>query len=149
MATSNLPLASSLTTSSANRQSDIRDGWDNDEWGSLEEEPVSSGTHSNRRLPICQVLFVPFQNEDEREENDVTISNAKSNENETTSIRSTAQKNTEHTARPNDLPNLISNHTTATSPMTLNSNSNAVWNSDSWADGEFEPLEEPTSGKFH
>lgn len=42
VAASSIPLQSSasIAPSSANRQSDIRDGWDNDEWGSLEEEPV-------------------------------------------------------------------------------------------------------------
>lgn len=44
---------------------------------------------------------------------------------------------------PIDYQNLSSNHI-LTSPT--NSNSNAVWNTDSWADGEFEPLEEPASG---
>lgn len=62
--------------------------------------------------------------------------------------RNNTQKNSDHSARPNDLPNLITNHTTATSPMNLNSNSNAVWNSDSWAEGEFEPLEESHSGNL-
>lgn len=45
--------------------------------------------------------------------------------------------------RPIDLPNLSSNHI-MTSPT--NSNSNAVWNTDSWADGEFEPPDEANSG---
>lgn len=47
VATSSLPLTSSasIAASSANRQSDIRDGWDNDEWGSLEEEPVKLLDH--------------------------------------------------------------------------------------------------------
>lgn len=88
------------------------------------------------------------QNEDERDENDVIISNAKSNENETTGNRFSLQQNNDQKARPNDLPNLITNHTAATSPMNLNSNSNAVWNSDTWADGEFEPLDEPNTGKL-
>lgn len=74
----------------------------------------------------------------------MTISNVKSNENVTTGTRT--QKTNDHSARPNDLPNLITNHTTATSPMTLSSNSNPVWHSDSWADGEFEALEDPNSG---
>lgn len=53
-------------------------------------------------------------------------------------------KNSFQNNRPNDLPSLSSNH--IISPV--NSNSNAVWNSDSWADGEFEPIEEPSFGKF-
>lgn len=146
VATSSIPLQSttSIAASTANRQSDIRDGWDNDEWGSLEEEPV-------RLLPklfnLTSInLIFEFQNEEERDDNDETVSNAKSNENETPVNRSNTQKNSEHSARPNDLPNLITNHTTATSAMNLNSNSNAVWNSDSWAEGDFEPLDEPNSG---
>lgn len=43
--------------------------------------------------------------------------------------------------RPTDLPNLTTNHTNL-SPV----NSNSAWNSDSWADGEFEPIEEPILG---
>lgn len=46
--------------------------------------------------------------------------------------------------RPSDLPSLSSSNHIITSPT--NSNSNAVWNTDTWADGEFEPIEEPTSG---
>lgn len=55
-------------------------------------------------------------------------------------IDESGKRRNEQNARPNDLPNLISNHTTAISPV----NSNA-WNSDSWADGEFEPIEESTT----
>lgn len=46
--------------------------------------------------------------------------------------------------RPTDLPNLTNNHTNL-SPV----NSNSAWNSDSWADGEFEPIEEPILGNIH
>lgn len=57
-----------------------------------------------------------------------------------------SKRENEGKPRPNDLPNLYTNHTSAAvSPV----NSNA-WNSDSWADGEFEPLEETTSlGEYH
>lgn len=72
-----------------------------------------------------------------------TVNNLKFGINETNDdkIKAIDQNN-----RPSDLPSLSSNHI-ITSP--INSNSNAVWNTDSWADGEFEPLEEPTSGKFN
>lgn len=87
-------------------------------------------------------FLIFFQNEDEQDENDTAISNMKFDSNERNSENATLKS--ENNSRPNDLPNLISNHTTAmVSPV--NSNSNA-WNSDSWADGEFEPLEEPILG---
>lgn len=41
--------------------------------------------------------------------------------------------------RPTNLPNLITNHNNL-SPESTTFNSN--WNNDSWADGEFEPIEE-------
>lgn len=69
--------------------------------------------------------------------------------------------------RPKDLSaNLSSASNTTTSPtpflncnnisppqqksphhMNNSTNSNANWNSDSWADGEFEPIDEPITGK--
>lgn len=63
--------------------------------------------------------------------------------------------------RPKELPNLSSSNTSPTSTATANCNNisppsshlnnsthNANWNSDSWADGEFEPLEESGLGEF-
>lgn len=49
--------------------------------------------------------------------------------------------------RPNDLPNINTNCNNV-SPVSDShtNNSNANWNSDSWADGEFEPIEEPLTG---
>lgn len=94
-------------------------------------------------------IFPFWQNEEERDENDekdisstINVTNSKFDLNEKIEdgIKTTDQNN-----RPNDLPSLSSNHI-ITSPV--NSNSNAVWNSDSWADGDFEPIEETSLGKF-
>lgn len=88
-----------------------------------------------------------LQNEEERDENEdrerepnrvtTTMSNSKFGVNEI--IEHDKMKANDQNNRPNDLPSLSSNHI-ITSPT--NSNSNAVWNTDTWADGEFEPLEE-------
>lgn len=45
--------------------------------------------------------------------------------------------------RPADFPNALTNHTNL-SPV----NSNSMWNSDSWGDGEFEPIDESSTGKL-
>lgn len=62
--------------------------------------------------------------------------------------------------RPKELPNLSSSNTSPTSATANcnnisppsshlnNSTHNANWNSDSWADGEFEPLDESGFGEF-
>ena len=122
----------------------MRDGWDNEEWGSLEEEPVSPrpSFESRRESPNNPIFR---QNEDEHEENDdkelhMQGTDSKFEVSDTTPEH-TSDKNKSHD-RPTDLPNLLTNHTSL-SPI----NSNSAWNSDSWADGEFEPLEESVLGK--
>lgn len=90
-----------------------------------------------------------FQNEEERDENDerehesiatTNVTNSKFDEKNEDRVRANDQNN-----RPSDLPNLSSKQI-ITSPV--NSNSNSTWNTDSWADGEFEPLEEQSLGDF-
>lgn len=72
-----------------------------------------------------------------------TVNNSKFNINE---LNEDKLKMIDQNNRPKDLPSLSSNHI-ITSPT--NSNSNAVWNTDSWADGDFEPLEEHSGeGKY-
>ncbi|XP_055381077.1 N-terminal kinase-like protein isoform X2 [Condylostylus longicornis] len=96
---------------------DIRDGWDNEEWGSLEEEP---------------------NEEQEQEQDDRPINQDEQN------IHYNQQNETIN--RPNDLPSLTNcNNISPVSDTHIN-NTNANWNSDSWADGEFEPIDEPLTG---
>lgn len=96
---------------------------------------------------LLNVFIFYFKNEEERDENEdkhtnssTNITNSKFDMNEKSDDGS---ETIDQNNRPNDLPNLSSNHI-ITSPV--NSNSNAVWNTDSWADGDFEPIEEPTLG---
>lgn len=91
-----------------------------------------------------------FKNEEERDENEdkhtnssTTITNSKFDMKEKSDDGS---ETIDQNNRPNDLPNLSSNHIIS-SPVT--SNSNAVWNTDTWTDGEFEPIEESTLGLCH
>lgn len=93
--------------------------------------------------------FLIVQNEEERDESEekeshqiTSMNNSKFGINETM-VDDKQVKTIDQNNRPNDLPSLSSNHI-ITSPT--NSNSTAVWNTDSWADGEFEPIE-PNSGE--
>lgn len=95
------------------------------------------------------INFFFYQNEEERDESEekekeaqpqiTSKNNSKFDINET--IEDKQIKMIDQNNRPSNLPS--SNHI-ITSPT--NSNSNAVWNTDSWADGEFEPIEQ-NSGK--
>lgn len=101
---------------------------------------------------IGEILHYFHQNEEERDENEemdkesdkvttTTVNKFNVNEMNEDKLKMIDQNN-----RPKDLPSLSSNHI-ITSPT--NSNSNAVWNTDSWADGDFEPLEEHSGeGKY-
>ncbi|XP_055324339.1 N-terminal kinase-like protein isoform X2 [Sitodiplosis mosellana] len=130
MPSTSLSIASNAQNLSTQRNIDPRDEWSWNDWGSLEEQP----------------------NEEERDENEdkekesikltTGIINSKFGLNEMYDEKKTEM--IDQNNRPTDLPSLSSNHI-MTSPT--NSNSNAVWNTDSWADGEFEPLDEVNSGK--
>lgn len=84
-----------------------------------------------------------FQNEEEQNDEKeskkfANVNNSKFSSTEVINDRTNAIDQNNQVV---DLPCLSSNHI-ITSP----NNSNAVWNTDSWADGEFEPLEETNSG---
>lgn len=93
-------------------------------------------------------FFVFIQNEEERDESEekdkdiepqiTSKNNSKFDMNDT--IGDKQIKTIDQNNRPSNLP--TSNHI-ITSPT--NSNSNAVWNTDTWADGEFEPIEQNSS----
>lgn len=93
-----------------------------------------------------------MQNEEDRDESEekdkeshhiTSMNNSKFGINETM-IEDKQVKTIDQNNRPSDLPSLSSNHI-ITSPTNSNSNSTAVWNTDSWADGEFEPIEPNSS----
>lgn len=52
--------ASTSNNLAAGNLLDLRDGWDNEEWGSLEEEPVRR-TSSLFFLPFCYTNFFDFR----------------------------------------------------------------------------------------
>lgn len=93
------------------------------------------------------ISFKIYQNEEERDESEekekelhqiTSMNNSKFGINETVDDKQV--KMIDQNNRPSDLPSLSSNHI-ITSPTNSNTNSTAVWNTDSWADGEFEPIE--------
>nr|XP_036675379.1 N-terminal kinase-like protein [Drosophila suzukii] len=160
----------------ANALSEVRDGWDNEEWGSLEEDPceeeeqaeqeqqqqqlarqsISSTTSSSQQhqrplLPHQQQQHPHQQQLQQHELNDLIEPLAKLNSHVTSPSKQSM-------LRPKELPNLSSSNTSPTSATANcnnisppsshlnNSTHNANWNSDSWADGEFEPLDESGFG---
>lgn len=153
MPSTSLPLATTTSNLSAQRN-DPRDEWSWNDWGSLEEQPVSETFNFNenhKQLQICK--FLPhlsflIQNEEDRDESEekekdlhqiTSMNNSKFGMNETM-IDDKQVKTIDQNNRPSDLPSLSSNHI-ITSPTNSNSNSTGVWNTDSWADGEFEPID--------
>ncbi|KAL5285470.1 SCYL1 family protein [Megaselia abdita] len=98
---------------------EVKDGWDNEEWGSLEEDPVGED-----------------QEEEEDEQQLIVGDTMKSNE-LSTNIGSLLN-NCNNLSPIRDEQQLQEHH--------INNTTNANWNSDSWADGEFEPIEEPLTG---
>lgn len=134
---------------------DIKDGWDNEEWGSLEEEPVSPSTTSSHSFPNSNSIDqFPFKNEDidEDKSNEIPMNSLNLN-NVSPTKQSTFNTtiNTTNTAATIDAL-LFSTQQQPTTPATqLQSpttvtNTNANWGSDAWADGEFEPIDDSSMG---
>lgn len=158
----------------ANALSEVRDGWDNEEWGSLEEDPCeeeeqaeqeqqqqqlarqsissTSSSQPNQRPLLPHQQQYPHQQQLQQHElNDLIEPLAKLNSHVTSPSKQSM-------LRPKELPNLSSSNTSPTSATANcnnisppsshlnNSTHNANWNSDSWADGEFEPLDESGFG---
>lgn len=100
--------------------SDNRDGWDNDEWGSLEEEP-------NEELEE--------QTNEINNHHDSSRSNSNSHSHSTPNNNLVNHNSPAHNNDHND-------HVTTK----LNSN----WDNyeTNWNEDEFEPLDEPSSGKL-
>lgn len=105
---------------------DIRDGWDNEEWGSLEEEPA------NEEL-------------EEKENND---------KNHLTASRSNSNSHSTSSSSPYN--NNVVNNTSPTKNgggetlINFSVNSNSNWDNygTTWNDDEFEPIEDGTSGEI-
>ncbi|XP_011212646.2 N-terminal kinase-like protein isoform X2 [Bactrocera dorsalis] len=157
----------------SNALNEVRDGWDNEEWGSLEEEPGeeeeeqeehSQPLHSRQSAhsvdeQLCTSTARPHQQQLlQHQLNELIEPLAKLNTHTATSPSPSRVQN-QHALdlRSKDISNLAITQTTTTtvfsncnniSPPHINNltNSNANWNSDSWADGEFEPVEEQLTG---
>ncbi|XP_039958589.1 N-terminal kinase-like protein isoform X1 [Bactrocera neohumeralis] len=155
----------------SNALNEVRDGWDNEEWGSLEEEPGeeeeeqeehSQPLHSRQSAhsvdeQLCTSTARPHQQQLlQHQLNELIEPLAKLNTHTATSP-SRGQNQHALDLRSKDISNLAITQTTTTtvfsncnniSPPHINNstNSNANWNSDSWADGEFEPVEEQLTG---
>lgn len=108
---------------------DNRDGWDNEDWGSLEEEPA------NEELE-----------EKSNEMNHATASRSNSNSN------SQSHSSTSGGIYNNNIMNNISpTKNNGDNLTTLNSSANSNWDNygSSWNDDEFEPIDETGTGKTH
>ncbi|XP_075148764.1 N-terminal kinase-like protein yata isoform X2 [Haematobia irritans] len=149
---------------------EVRDGWDNEEWGSLEEDPgeEEAQEQEQQQMQLRQSPIRPHQQQLQQHQlNELIEPLAKLNSHNTSPSKSTlGSSSLSSNLRPKDISaNLSSASNTTTSPtpflncnnisppqqksphhMNNSTNSNANWNSDSWADGEFEPIDEPITG---
>jgi hypothetical protein len=124
----NINAANNLLAVSA--VSDNRDGWENDEWGSLEEEPA------NEEL-------------EEKENNDTNhIKESRSNSN-SQSHSSTGIYN--NNIANNSSPSKNSSGGNGDTLLNSSSNSNSNWDNygtSTWNDDEYEPVEDGNGGEL-
>lgn len=105
----------------------VRDGWENDEWGSLEEEPA------NEEL-------------EEKGNNDMNhVAASRSNSN--------SQSHSSSGVYNNNIVNSLSptrNNGDGETLLNSSSNSNSNWenNGGGWNEDEFEPIEDTNAGEF-
>lgn len=105
--------------------SDIKDGWENEEWGSLEEEP-----------------------NEEAEANDDKTNEVHSNNHNShaTPVKTLNTNNLNSNSHSNANNNLVT-----PSPTKTSNNSNANWENyggSGWDNDEFEPIDDTTNGEF-
>jgi SCY1-like protein 1 len=108
---------------------DGRDGWDNDEWGSLEEEPA------NEEL------------EEKENENHLTASRSNSNSQSHSSSAISNNNGAVNNISPTKQQNNGSGGVDTLIDSSSNSNSNWDNCGSAWNDDEFEPIDEPGTGK--
>lgn len=123
----NINAANNLLAVSA--VNDNRDGWDNDEWGSLEEEPA------NEEL-------------EEKENNDMNhIKESRSNSN-SQSASSTGIYN--NNIASNTSPSKNGSGGNGDTLLNSSSNSNSNWDNygTTWNDDEYEPVEDGNGGEL-
>uniref|UniRef100_A0A1A9W6J8 N-terminal kinase-like protein n=1 Tax=Glossina brevipalpis TaxID=37001 RepID=A0A1A9W6J8_9MUSC len=144
---------------------EVRDGWDNEEWGSLEEDPGEDEEEQAQQQQQTQLRQSPIrphqQQLQQHQLNELAEPLAKLNSHNTSPSKQQAAAIASTNLRPKDLSSAKSISTTPTTPF-MNCNNvspidkspehvnnlanNANWNSDSWADGEFEPIDETSIG---
>jgi hypothetical protein len=127
--TNNHVNSSNLTTTIANH--DIRDGWDNDEWGSLEEEPTIE--------------------ELEEKANEMNHHSSASRSNSNSQSHSSSGNHNNNVLN-NISPSRDNNGSNGDNSLNVNSNSisNSNWENygTSWNDDDFEPIEDTNAGKI-
>lgn len=114
--------SANIQNASATSANDGRDGWDNEDWGSLEEEPA---------------------NEELEEKNDM---------NHTTASRSNSNSQSHSSTSGGVYNNNIMNNISPTknngeNNLTTSANSNWDNYGSSWNDDEFEPIDETGTGE--
>lgn len=170
MAGTSNPLTASLNiVSTAN---DTRDGWDNEDWGSLEEDPnevldekeedelvrnqqqqhhhQSSGVPSSTTTSASTssgATVVPYLPPSSNNNANNNLPNHHHNSNSTASSSPVVT-----TTTPSGIPHSSPSKMLALKNMTniMINNSNSNWSNssagDGWNDGDFEPIDEPSTG---
>ncbi|XP_055629063.1 N-terminal kinase-like protein isoform X2 [Toxorhynchites rutilus septentrionalis] len=135
---------------------DPRDGWDNDDWGSLEEEP-------NEAIDEKEEDELNRSQQQQQQQNKHQNSSASATPSSTANSSNAASISAASPAPPasnNNANNNLPNHHSTSSPSKMlalknmtniinsSSNSNSNWNNagDGWTDGDFEPIDEPSTG---
>lgn len=130
----NAPLSANLnmnsnvmaTSTSANEN---RDGWDNEDWGSLEEEPANEELEEKANNDL----------------NHITASRSNSNSQSHSSSMGVYNNNIS-----NDVSPIKNNGDDTTTQHNSNTNNSNNWDNygASWNDDDFEPLEETGKGEI-
>lgn len=162
MAGTSNPLNASLNMISS--VTETRDGWDNEDWGSLEEEPNEDLDEKEEdelnRTQQQQQQPHPHQHHNQSASVNASPTTNSSNAASTSAASSAPSSNNNAN---NNLPNHHSSATSSPSRMlalknmtnsinntSTTNNSNLNWNNsgagDGWNDGDFEPIDEPSTG---
>ncbi|XP_055524243.1 N-terminal kinase-like protein isoform X2 [Wyeomyia smithii] len=150
MAGTSNPLTASLNMIGS--MHDTRDGWDNEDWGSLEEEP-NEDLDENDEDELHRTQQKQLQQHNQSSPATASSTNSSNTASTSTSIP---------TASINNANNNLPNHHNTSSPSKMlalknmtniinntTNNSNSNWNNasgDGWTDGDFEPIDEPSTG---
>ncbi|XP_055586275.1 N-terminal kinase-like protein isoform X2 [Uranotaenia lowii] len=166
MAGTSNPLTASLNMASS--MHDARDGWDNEDWGSLEEEPNEDldekeedemhrkQSLQHNRLTNASSSASTTNNSSSHNAGGSTSAASSSNNANNNAISNhhppqpqhqpqSQQQHHHNTSSPSKML-ALKNMTNIMNSSTNNSNSNWGTSCDGWNDGEFESIEEPSTG---